>query len=137
MVDGMAQVIELPRSGVPDQEAAGAAEKHRAYVEGQQGIRAKAEASLRTPYLYDGVYRMDLITPDVWLGSLKFNVRTERWSIEVDATNHADVRKMEPRAYAILLVACRLANEKWELGQEKARLYGQLKQVESVKLARV
>jgi len=29
-----------------------------------------------------------------------------------------------------------LANEKWELGQEKARLYGQLKQVESVKLAR-
>lgn len=30
-----------------------------------------------------------------------------------------------------------LANEKWELGQEKARLYGQLKQVESVKLARV
>lgn len=30
-----------------------------------------------------------------------------------------------------------LANEKWELGQEKARLYGQLKQVESVKLARI
>jgi len=30
-----------------------------------------------------------------------------------------------------------LANEKWELGQEKARLYGQLKQVESVKLSKV
>jgi chromosome segregation ATPase len=30
-----------------------------------------------------------------------------------------------------------LANEKWELGQEKARLYGQLKQIESVKLSRV
>jgi len=29
-----------------------------------------------------------------------------------------------------------LANEKWELGQEKARLYGQLKQIESVKLTR-
>ena len=29
-----------------------------------------------------------------------------------------------------------LANEKWELGQEKAKLYGQLKQVESVNLAR-
>lgn len=29
-----------------------------------------------------------------------------------------------------------LANEKWEIGQEKARLYGQLKQVESIKLAR-
>jgi len=30
-----------------------------------------------------------------------------------------------------------LANEKWELGQEKAKLYGQLKQIESANLANV
>jgi len=44
-------------------------------------------------------------------------------------TTNADIKEMRQQNKV-------LANEKWELGQEKARLYGQLKQVESVKLAR-
>ena len=44
-------------------------------------------------------------------------------------TANADIKELRQQSRA-------LANEKWELGQEKARLYGQLKQVESVSLAR-
>ncbi|MFA4937527.1 MAG: DNA-binding protein [Patescibacteria group bacterium] len=44
-------------------------------------------------------------------------------------TSSADIKEMRQQNKV-------LANEKWELGQEKARLYGQLKQVESIKLAR-
>jgi chromosome segregation ATPase len=43
-------------------------------------------------------------------------------------TINADIKEMRQQNKV-------LANEKWELGQEKARLYGQLKQVESVRLA--
>jgi|GEM_PF-4104407 len=80
---------------------------------GQKELRELAEAALGLPYLYDGEYRMDILNDDIWFGSLRFNARTEKWSIEVDATNHPDIHKRERRAHVILLVACKIANEKW------------------------